>query len=230
MENEKCVAIKARQQIAVTGEINAMIELGEYLLTSNRTTNTLVLYNMSLEEISRRVFTPGEFGTVKDMTKISSSRFAVLWSMSLWCALRNIGNTGWCELYLMELKDDLCGFIVVNKLRLARTLPSSICYQRNFVFAAVTPFLGESYIQMTSIEEVEHGPYIVKPAKREYTHILLSKSIRILDVYPDFVMYVCDMKHKHLYIFGKDTFSDSLMISEGTIHRYRVLDIARSAE
>ncbi|KAH3819293.1 hypothetical protein DPMN_121027 [Dreissena polymorpha] len=192
-----------------------MIELGEYLLTSNRTTNTLVLYDMSFVEITRRVFTTDEFGTVKDMAKIASSRFAVLWSMSLWCEFWNIG---WCELYLMKLKDDLCGFLVVNQLRLSIPHPSSICYKRNFIFVAVTHFLWESFIQQTPIEGVEHEPKYEKSAKRKYTHSLLSKSIRILDVDPDFVMYVCDKKRKHFYIFGKDTFSDSLMISEETTH------------
>ncbi|KAH3819278.1 hypothetical protein DPMN_121012 [Dreissena polymorpha] len=67
MENEKYFAVGAGQQIADTGTMNDVIELGEYLLTSNRTTKTLVLCNMS-EEILRRVFTTeyeiGIFGTV----------------------------------------------------------------------------------------------------------------------------------------------------------------------
>ncbi|KAH3819304.1 hypothetical protein DPMN_121038 [Dreissena polymorpha] len=224
MENEKYVAVGAGQQIADTGKINAVIELGEYLLTSNRTqrlcrtTNTLALYNMSLEEILRRVFTTdeiGRFGAVKDMAKISPSRFAVLMSNG--------------DLWIMELNEDLLGFRLVEKLSLAQN-SSSICYQRNFIFAAVTRFARTSYIQQTLIKGEVQEPTTKESAKRKYKHSLLSKSIRILAVDPDFVMYVCDKKRKLLYIFGKDTFSDSLMISEKTTHRYRVLDIARSAE
>ncbi|KAH3819292.1 hypothetical protein DPMN_121026 [Dreissena polymorpha] len=195
-----------------------MIELGEYLLTSNRTTKTLVLYSMSLEEILRRVFTKDEngiFGTVKDMAKTSPSRFAVLMSN---------GN-----LWIMELNKDPLEFRLVVKLPLAEN-SSSICYQQNYIFAAVTRFARTSYIQQTLIEGEEHGPTSEKSSKRKYKHSLLCKSIRVLTVDPDFVMYVCDKKRKLLYIFGKDTFSDSLMTSEETTHRYRVMDIARSAE
>ncbi|KAH3819297.1 hypothetical protein DPMN_121031 [Dreissena polymorpha] len=219
MENKKYVAIGPGQLIEVPGEINAVIELGEYLLTSNKTTNTLVLYNMSLKEITRHVFERAETGrsrTVKDIAKISSSSFAVL--VSDWCDMWIFDS---CQLWILELDDDLRRFRLVKQIAVAMS-SSSICYQRDFIFTAVTPFIGESYIQQIPIDWVKHRE------KRDYKHILFRKSIQILDVYPDFVMYVCDKKQKLLYIFGKDTFSDSLMISDKTTHRYRVMDIAKS--
>ena len=111
------------------------------------------------------------------MAKTSTSRFAVLMSNGI--------------LWIMEFNEDPLGFRLVDKLPLAQN-SSCICYQRNFIFAAVTRFARTSYIRQTLVEGEEHGPTSQKTAKRKYKDSLLCKSIRILAVDPDFVIYVCD--------------------------------------